>query len=174
MFSRLKKIYNTFSSRDGLFMFLRAQLASQAATWLDNLTAFALKKTFDFFNIKVIETFSRSIEAYVYATVAGQVLGGLLSCLINYHWTFKVKDLKIRYILIKFFLVWLGSLALNTYFTFYITERVKEIPWLVNWLSTNSDDIFIVVKLAVSLLVGFFWNYTMYRRFVFKDISFRS
>jgi putative flippase GtrA len=144
------------------------------ATVADNSIAFLLKKSLDIFKVKVIYLLSYGFEAYVFATIVGQICGGFLSCFMNYRWTFKVKDLKFRYILFKFTLVWLGSVALNTYFTFFITERVKENVWLVRWLGANSDDVFIVVKLIIATLVGFFWNYTMYRRFVFKNISFKK
>ena len=173
-FLSIKKGYKVFSQRGGIFMFLRAQLSSQMASVADNSVAFLLKKTLDIFKVKVIYFFSHGIESYVFATVIGQICGGLFSCFVNYKWTFKSRDVKFRYILFKFFLVWLGSLALNTYFTFFFTEHVKEFPLFVKWLGVNSDDIFIIIKLLVALLVGFFWNYTMYRRFVFKNILFKS
>ncbi|MDR0811012.1 MAG: GtrA family protein [Paludibacter sp.] len=174
MFNNIKKLLQTFSSRGGVFMFMRAQLSSQMATVIDNSVAFLLKKTFDIFKLKVIYFFSRGIEAYVFATIVGQILGGLFVCFINYKWTFKAKDIKFRFIFFKFLLVWFGSIALNTYFTFYFTESIKEYPFLVKALGANSDDIFIIVKLLVAIIVGFFWNYTMYRRFVYKDISIKQ
>jgi putative flippase GtrA len=174
IFNSLLKAYKAFSQRGGIFMFLRAQLSSQMATVIDNSIAFLLKKSLDIFKIKVVYLLSFGFESYVFATVVGQICGGFFSCFMNYRWTFKVNDLKFRYILFKFTLVWLGSVALNTYFTFFITERVKENVWLVRWLGPNSDDVFIVIKLVIATLVGFFWNYTMYRRFVFKNISFKE
>ena len=171
MFSGIKKFFNIISSRGGVFRFMRAQLSSQMASVLDNTVAFLLKKTFDIFKLKVIYFFSKGIEAYVFATIVGQIVGGLFVCFINFRWTFKTKDVKFRFILFKFVLVWLGSITLNTYFTFYFTESIKEFPLLLKALDTNSDDIFILVKLVVSVLVGFFWNYTMYRRFVYRDVS---
>jgi putative flippase GtrA len=153
---------------------MRAQVSSQMAAVIDNSIAFLLKKTFDIFKIKVIYVFSQGIEAYVCATLAGQIAGGLFVCFINYRWTFKTIDIKFRFILFKFVLVWLGSISLNTYFTFYFTELIKEFPFMVKALGTNSDDIFILIKLLVSTIVGFFWNYTMYRRFVYKNLSIKN
>jgi putative flippase GtrA len=170
MKSSLKNFFSNFYLKGGIFMFLRAQLSSQAATWIDNGIAFGLKKTLDIFKIKSITFFSHGIESYVFAIVIGQILGGLTSCILNYKFTFKPQNLKFRYILLKFFLVWLGSLFLNTYFTFLITEWLKGQPLILKVLGENNpDDVFIIVKLSIALLVGFFWNYTMYHRFVYKD-----
>ena len=151
-------------------MFLRAQVSSQAATWVDNGIAFALKKTLDIFKIKSMTFFSHGIESYVFATIIGQIFGGMILCILNYKFTFRARSLKFRYILFKFFLVWLGSIFLNTYFTFLVTEWLKGQPLILKLFGAkNPDDVFIFVKLSVALLVGFFWNYTMYNRFVYKD-----
>jgi len=166
----LKNFFKNFYSKGGIFMFLRAQISSQAATWVDNGIAFTLKKTLDIFKIKTITFFSHGIESYVFATVIGQIFGGLTSCFLNYKFTFKPQNLKFKYILLKFFLVWLGSLFLNTYFTFLVTEWLKNQPLILKIFGAkNPDDVFIFVKLSISLLVGFFWNYTMFHRFVYKD-----
>ncbi|MDR2840111.1 MAG: GtrA family protein [Paludibacter sp.] len=170
----IKNGYRAFSQRGGIFMFLRAQLSSQMATIVDNSIAFLLKKSLDIFKVKVVYLLSHGIESYVFATIIGQICGGFFSCFMNYKWTFKALDIKFRYIFFKFLFVWLGSIALNTYFTFFFTERVKEYPMFVRWLGANSDDVFIIIKLVIATLVGFFWNYTMYRRFVFKNISFKQ
>ncbi|MDR3327021.1 MAG: GtrA family protein [Prevotellaceae bacterium] len=173
--SKLKKIYGSFANRGGIFLFLRSQLSSQMATLVDNSIALLLKKTLDIFKIKVIYLFSNGIKSYVFATVTGQICGGLFSCFMNYRWAFKTKDIKFRYILVKFFFVWLISVSLNTCFTFLLTERIKEMPWLIKLFGqVNSDDIFIVIKLVVAVIVGFSWNYLMYKHFVFKNISFKK
>jgi len=166
----LKNFFNNFCLKGGIFMFLRAQVSSQAATWVDNGIAFALKKTLDIFKIKSMTFFSHGIESYVFATIIGQIFGGMILCILNYKFTFRARSLKFRYILFKFFLVWLGSIFLNTYFTFLVTEWLKGQPLILKLFGAkNPDDVFIFVKLSVALLVGFFWNYTMYNRFVYKD-----
>jgi len=166
MFKKTQNIFRSFYSKGGIFMFLRAQLTSQAATWIDNLIAFTLKKTLDIAKVKSIGF----LESYVFATIIGQIIGGLTVCFLNYKFTFKPQNLKFKHILFKFFLVWLGSLFLNTYFTFLLTEWLKTQPLILKIFGAkNPDDVFILVKLTISLLVGFFWNYTMYHRFVYKD-----
>ena len=154
-------------------MFLRAQLSSQMATLLDNSVAFVLKKTLDIFKVKVIYFFSHGIESYVLATMIGQIVGGMVVCFLNYRWTFKAKNIKFRYIFVRFVIVWLCSIALNTFFTFKLTELLRNTPFLINLLGRNSDDVFIVVKLVVALIVGLVWNYTMYRVFVYRNFDFR-
>ncbi|MDR0830919.1 MAG: GtrA family protein [Prevotellaceae bacterium] len=172
MFKKIKNIFKGFSSKESkIFTFLRAQVTSQMATVVDNVTAFLLKKSLDIFKVKSIDFFFGRLEGYVFSTIVGQILGGFFVCFMNWKWSFKSKTVKFRYILVKFFLVWLGSLSLNTYFTFLLTEWLKENRWLIKLLGANSDDVFIFAKLFVALIVGFFWNYTMYRRFVYKDLA---
>ncbi|MDR2825141.1 MAG: GtrA family protein [Prevotellaceae bacterium] len=174
MLNRIKRAFTKFSSKGGVFVFLRAQLSSQMATVLDNCVAFSLKKTLDIFKVKVIYFFSQGIESYVFATIVGQIIGGFFVCFMNYRWTFKVRELKFRYIFLRFILVWLGSIVLNTFFTFKLTELLRSTPFLIKILGNNSDDIFILVKLTVALVVGFVWNYTMYRVFVYKNINYHE
>jgi putative flippase GtrA len=175
MFPKLKSAYKKFSSKGGLFTFLRAQLSSQVATWLDNGVAFLLKKSLDIFKVKVIYLFSHGIEPYIFATVIGQICGGTCVCLMNYRWTFKAGDVKLWHIIVKFIMVWLGSLALNTFFTFKLTELLRSTPFVIKIFGGNhSDDIFIFVKLTVALIVGIVWNYTMYRAFVYKNINYKE
>ncbi len=175
MIRYIKQLIKNFNQKGGIFLFLRAQAVSQIAAITDNLLAFITKKIFDISNIKVITLVGHRFEAYVVATLFGQICGGILSCFVNYKWTFKSITLKLKYVIIKFFFVWIGSIALNTYFTFVLTEWLKETS-LANTIfgATNPDDIFIFAKLFVSILVGFFWNYIMYKHFVYKDIDFRK
>jgi putative flippase GtrA len=150
-------------------MFLRAQLVSQLATWIDNLTAFGLKKAMDFFQVKSLFIFSLYIKSYLLATVVGQIVGGIVICIVNYKWTFKASGIKKKYMILKFVSVWLGSLFLNTTGTYYLTRLLVQMPWLTHVLN-HTDDIFIVAKLFVALLVGFTWNYNMQRLFVYKNV----
>jgi putative flippase GtrA len=144
------------------------------ATWIDNGIAFSLKKALDIFKVKVIYFFAHGIESYVFATVVGQICGGICVCVLNYRWTFKTVDVKFRYILVKFVLVWIGSLALNTFFTYKLTEFLRHTPVIIKILGEYADDIFIIVKLTTALVVGIVWNYTMYRAFVYRNIDYKA
>lgn len=173
MTNRIKKRLHTFSSQGGIFMFLRAQLVSQLATWIDNLTAFGLKKAMDFFQVKSLFIFFLHIKSYLFATVVGQIVGGIVICIVNYKWTFKASGVKKKYVALKFISVWFGSLFLNTTGTYYLTRALMQMPWLTHVLK-HTDDIFIVAKLFVAIVVGFTWNYNMQRMFVYKNVHIRK
>ncbi|GHT87747.1 CDP-alcohol phosphatidyltransferase [Bacteroidia bacterium] len=156
----LKKIVDKVSGNGGIFMFFRAQLASQLASLSDFLVTIVLAKVFNLF--------------YVYATFTGSVFGGLINCIVNYRWTFKATGIKKKYVAVKYILVWFGSIFLNTSGTYLVTELLRKITWLTASLGHLFDDVFIVSKIVVSLLVGFGWNYNMQRVFVYRDKNFRK
>ncbi|MDR0892676.1 MAG: GtrA family protein [Mediterranea sp.] len=147
------------SQKGGFFMFLRAQLSAQMATVVDFVVTILLAQLFNMY--------------YVYATLVGAIYGGIVNCVVNYKWTFK-SDGKKRYIALKFVLVWLCSVWLNTWGTYALTESMAKIPWVRNTLSHYFSDFFIVPKMAVAVVIAVFWNYNMHRYFVYRDIHFRS
>ena len=140
-------------------MFLRAQFSSQISSAADFMITILSAKVFHIY--------------YVYATGIGSIIGGILNCFINYYWTFKAQDCKKKYVVIKYILVWIGSFCLNTWGVYLMTESIQSIPWVQETLTYFFDDIFIVSKLFVSLLVGWIWNYNMHRIFVYKDCKIR-
>jgi len=156
----IKKIIRAASEKGGFFTFLRAQFSSQIATLSDFTVTILLAKLFGLF--------------YFYATFTGAVFGGVVNCIINYRWTFKAKGIKKRHIAMKYAFVWIGSILLNTYGTFAMTELLKKSVWLREFLGNMVDDVFIFSKIVVSLLVGFLWSYNMQHHFVYKDRNFRK
>ncbi|MBB3894329.1 GtrA family protein [Bacteroides pyogenes] len=151
----LRRIGRTISSKGGIFMFLRAQLSAQMSTVADFLVTILLVRLFDVY--------------YVYATLAGAIYGGILNCVINYKWTFKSKGKKTN-VAVKFILVWICSILLNTWGTYMLTESLGRIPWVRDKLSLYFSDFFIMPKLAVAVLVALIWNYNMQRVFVYRSI----
>ena len=141
-------------------MFLRAQLSSQLASATDFLVTIVLVNVFNIF--------------YVYATFIGSVCGGISNCVINYRWTFKSMDVKKRYIAIRYLLVWGGSILLNTSGIFFMTELLKKIPLLMKVPDFFYENIFLISKIIVSLLVGYVWNYNMHRLFVYKNLHLKQ
>ena len=141
-------------------MFIRAQFSSQVASLTDFAITIVLAS---FFNVY-----------YVSATLIGAVCGGVINCLINYKWTFKAKDCAKKHVVIKYVLVWIGSIALNTFGTYLLTEVLGSVESLRLLLGGFSDDIYIVSKIVVSLVVGFLWNYNMQRLFVYRNVEVRS
>ena len=146
--------------KDGFFTFMRAQFSSQVSSATDFLVTILLAKLFDIY--------------YVLATTIGAVAGGIVNCSINYCWTFKSKECKKRYVLMKYILVWIGSICLNTWGVYLMTESIQSVPWVQESLVHFFDDIFIVSKIVVSLLVGWFWNYNLQRIFVYRDCKLKN
>ncbi len=141
-------------------MFLRAQLSAQMATIADFLVTILLVRLFDVY--------------YVYATFAGAIYGGIVNCVINYKWTFKSKGKKTN-VAVKFILVWVCSIWLNTWGN-VCTDGIisKKIPWVRDTLSLYFGDFFIIPKMAVAVIVALFWNYNMHRFFVYRNINIGS
>jgi putative flippase GtrA len=159
MFPWIKKSATTVSNKGGIFTFLRAQLSSQLASITDFVITIILANLFDLY--------------YVYATFIGSVCGGITNCVVNYRWTFKTMNVKKRYVAIRYLMVWIASIFLNTFGIFLMTELLKKIPLLMKVPDFFYDNIFIISKIVVSLLVGFVWNYNMHRLFVFKNLNLK-
>lgn len=141
-------------------MFLRAQLSAQLATIADFVVTIALAKFFGIY--------------YVYATCIGSIFGGAFNCVVNYEWTFKCHECKKTHVILKYISVWIGSVFLNTYGTYYMTEWIAGISWVKDTLSLYSGDLFIVPKIIVSILVAIFWNYYLQRMFVYRNVDMKS
>lgn len=160
MGGRIKKAAKTINEKGGVFTFLRAQFSSQISSLTDYIVSFTL-----------VNALSLS---YGYATLFGNISGGIVNCIINYKWTFKAKGSKIKHVAIKYLMVWLVNLFLNWQGTILATEFV------LSWIPTENmpefvvNNIFMIPKAIVSLLVGFGWNYNMQRIFVYKDRDYKK
>lgn len=145
-----KKKYN-------LFIFLRAQLSAQFATLADFVLTYVCFRWLGIY--------------YVLATAIGAVTGGLINCFINYKWAFATQDCSFKWVLFKYILVWMGSLALNVGGVFLLVELLKEHTSL--WEQASSFYL-MVVKVVVSVLVSIGWNYALHRYFVFQDAHIQT
>ncbi len=141
-------------------MFIRAQFASQIASLCDFTITILLAKLVGIY--------------YVYATFIGSVCGGLVNCFVNYKWTFKIKECKKTHVFFKYILVWIGSILLNTWGTYLLTEAIVRSRWVQEALKPYIDDLFVCSKGLVSLIVGFTWNYHMQRTFVYRNCNIRQ
>lgn len=159
MLDWIKRAAKRFSDGGGIFMFIRAQFSSQIASVTDFLVTILLAKFTALY--------------YVYATFIGSVCGGIINCVVNYKWTFKSTECNKLYITLKYILVWIGSILLNTWGTYLMTEALGKIPWVRDTLSHYFGDYFLFSKVVVSLLVGFLWNYNMQRVFVYRNHNIR-
>ena len=92
---------------------------------------------------------------YGYATLIGAFTGGLVNCGINYRWVFHAFWLKKKYVALRYVFVWVGSIALNTFGTWRLTELAG-----INY---------VISKTIVAVLVAVLWNYQLQSKFVFKS-----
>ncbi len=145
--------------KKSLFMFLKASVSSQIASWIDMGLSFVL--------------FAFVIPDAFIAKAIGAASGGVVNCCINYKWTFQPKGCRKRNVAIKYALVWTGSLLLNSFGTDLATGLLSKLTFLADWGVTD-NGCFMVAQLAVSLLVSIFWNFLLQRYFVFKDVDIKG
>jgi len=128
--------------------FLEAQMSSLISTAVDFLLTAMLMRFAGWW--------------YVYAMLIGSVAGGTTNCIINYNWTFKGSEHHKRTIMLRYMLVWTGSLILNNVGT----------PLVANILSHDGTakafGVVMEAKTLVAILVAVLWNFTMQKRFVYK------
>ena len=120
--------------------FIKAQAASFTATALDFSVTIILKEL--------------AGSWYLLASVLGTISGGIVNFTMNRRWVFSARDRKMHSQAIRYILVWIGNLILVSAGVFILTHY-GGISYLVS-------------KIAVSVIVGFFYNYTLQKRFVFK------
>ena len=128
-----------YKLRQELWTFRKAQLSAQVATLCDFAVSLLLAELTGLW--------------YVWSSLAGAVTGGVVNCTVNYRWVFHAQGLKKRYVALKYFMVWTGSIALNTLGTYALTEF--------------SGMYFMLAKAAVALAVSLLWNYQLQRCFVY-------
>lgn len=120
--------------------FIKAQAASLTATVVDFSVTVMLKEWFGAW--------------YLLASVLGTISGGLVNFSMNRRWVFSARDKKIHHQAVKYICVWGGNLLLVSAGVFFLTHY--------------GGISYFVSKIAVSILVGFFYNYTLQKKFVFK------
>ena len=120
--------------------FIKAQAASLTATFVDFSVTVILKEW--------------AGSWYLLASVLGTISGGVVNFTMNRRWVFSARDKKMYSQAVKYVMVWIGNLVLVSAGVFFLTHY-GGISYLVS-------------KIAVSVIVGFFYNYTLQKRFVFK------
>lgn len=153
----LKTAKNKLLHSKGIFQYLRSSIAAQIASWIDMGTSFLLFALCGFYPWL--------------ATAAGAVIGGVTNCAINYKFTFHARDCSIKAVAVKYTLVWLGSLTLNTLGTSGIYWLLTHCFDLASYGITH-DGAFAIARLSVSLVVSIVWNYLMQKNFVYVKGKF--
>ncbi len=156
--TKLKDVSNNLLTSDKLFYtFLRSGFSSQSSGILDMLTGFAL---FSLLDLPVW-----------FSTAIGAVAGGILNCVLNYRFTFRASNCSWKAVIVKYIMIWCGSMFLNSGGTealYYVLSR-----W--HWLDTigfKPDGYYAAARLTVSILVSWFWNFVMQRYFVYRPTRF--
>lgn len=139
------------------FTYLRSIVASQSASWLDMGLSFALFAWL-------------SLTPWL-STAIGAVAGGVLNCVINYRFTFHAQGCDWRAVMVKYILVWVGSLMLNAFGTQAVYYLLQKWTWLET-IGFRPDGYFAAARLFVSLIVSWFWNFAMQRYFVYRECRF--
>ena len=161
---QVKKVGDKLLNSNSLvFTFFRSIVSSQAASWTDMIVRVVLFS----FIFKGLDPFYRSNLS----VACGAILGGVVNCAINYHFTFHASGQSVRAVIVKYILVWTGSLLLNMYGTTFASMGLSHWKFLLN-MGFTADAIFAVSTLLVSLLVSWFWNFALQRYFVYRPTRF--
>lgn len=138
--------------QDHFICFFKAQCSALFASGMDYMiTGFILKFT-DFH--------------YVFAVLVGNVSGGVVNCLVNYKWVFRTLNTSKYQVVLRYLFVWIGSLLFNAWGTYVLTEYWSSLEGV--GFAEDRGLLYLYPKAIVALLVAFFWNYPMQRKFVFS------
>jgi len=124
-----------------LFSFLKYNIVSLLATALD-FTVFVILT-------KLLGTW------YVLAAAISAVSGGMLAFWFNRNWVFDSKTGHIKNQAMKYIIVWISSILLNTIGIFLMVENTNLKP--------------LYAKIIVAILVGVFFNFLMNKYYVFRQ-----
>lgn len=156
--STVSRIYKRIITSDSLiFTFLRSAVSSQAASWIDLGLGFIL--------------FSWLGLAPWLSTAIGAVTGGIINCIINYRFTFHAKGVSWSAVIVKYSIVWIGSILLNSGGTQAVFSLIKDWHWLET-IGFKPDGYYAAARLFVSLMVSWFWNFILQCNFVYRPTRF--
>ena len=129
------------SIKQDIVQFIKAQASAIVATCVDFGVTILLAQCFGLY--------------YVCATVTGAVSGGVTNCIVNYKYVFSDAHQHKWCVAVKYFVVWIGSILLNTYGTYALTELMQVH--------------FLYPKVIVAVVVAVAWNYMLQRNFVYRN-----
>ena len=156
----LKHLGNTLLKSKSLVpTFLRSAVSSQASGWVDFAVGFMM-----FYWI-----FNQHLSWL--ATGIGVVAGGIVNCIICYKFTFRAENCPWKAVVVKYALVWIGNLILNSGGTELLYILFKKWPVLEE-LGFKPAGYYSAARLVMSLLVSWFWNFILQRNFVYRPSRF--
>ncbi len=155
---RIKDVSNNLLTSDKIFYtFLRSGFSSQSSGILDMLTGFALFALLDL--------------PVWFSTAIGAIAGGVLNCILNYRFTFRASNCPWKAVIVKYVMVWCGSMLLNSGGTEALYFVLSRWHWL-DTIGFKPDGYYAASRLTVSILVSWFWNFVMQRYFVYRPTRF--
>jgi len=120
--------------------FTKSQIAASIATAFDFLCLILLVELFAIW--------------YVAATAIAALIGAIVNFLLGRHWSFPASEDILHKQAIRYFWVALGSLLLNIFGVYALTEAL--------------NFQYLISKSLTAILVGFAFNYPLHRYYVFK------
>ncbi len=154
---RAKRLGKKMLKSDSLvYVYLRSIVTSQAAGWTDMAIGFALFALADF--------------SPLVATAIGAFCGGVLNCVLNYNFTFHADGCDWRAVMLKYAMVWVGSMLLNSFGTEGVYRLMCSWQWLED-IGFRPDGFYAASRLLTSLLVSWFWNFALQRYFVYRKLD---
>lgn len=158
--SSLKDLGNRLLKSKSLVpTFLRSAVSSQASGWVDFIVGFVM-----FYWI-----FNQHLSWL--ATGIGVVAGGIVNCIICYKFTFRAENCPWKAVVVKYALVWIGNLILNSGGTQLLYILLEKWRMLDEWGFTPAGY-YSAARLVMSLLVSWFWNFLLQRNFVYRPSKF--
>lgn len=136
---------------------LRSTITSQASGWIDFATGFAM--------------FAWVGLLPVYATAIGAVAGGIFNCIVNFKFTYHKQNYSWNIVIVKFIIIWISGLLLNSFGTQGLYWLLKKWDWLVT-IGFKPDGFYTAARLSTALVVSIFWNFLMQKNFVYKEVKF--
>lgn len=140
-----------------IFTFLRSVVSSQTASWVDLGIGFVFFAWLGF-------------QPWL-STAIGAVAGGIINCIINYRFTFHAQGVSWRAVIVKYVMVWIGSILLNSLGTQGLYMLIDDWHWLER-IGFKPDGYYAAARLFVSLMVSWFWNFVLQRYFVYRPTRF--
>ncbi|MDE6022074.1 MAG: GtrA family protein [Muribaculaceae bacterium] len=139
--------------------FLRSAVSSQASGWVDFIVGFVM-----FYWV-----FNQHMSWL--ATGIGVVAGGIVNCIICYKFTFHAENCPWKAVVVKYALVWIGNLILNSGGTEVLYVLLKK--WnVLDELGFKTAGYYSTARVVMSLLVSWFWNFILQRNFVYRPSKF--